>query len=151
MDEKLLEMKTAALLLLSALGTVLGVKGVMVLVWALAMALDYLSGTAAACKAGIWSSATARTGLWHKGGMILVVLVAALADGMLWMLSDSLSFGILWPGALLPLVVVWYTVTELGSVLENAVKLGVQVPSWLSKALEIGLEAVDSAGNERMK
>ena len=149
MDEKLFEIKTGVLVFFSALGTVLGWKGLMALVWVLAMALDYLSGTAAACKEGTWSSTTARTGLWHKGGMILVVLVAAMADGILSTISAGMS--LLWPGALLPLVVMWYIITELGSILENAVKLGVQVPQWLKKALEISLEAVDGAGKNHME
>ena len=31
---------------------------------------------------------------------------------------------ITWPGMILPLVLAWYIITELGSILENAIKLG---------------------------
>ena len=51
-----------------------GVVGCLALVWVACMAVDYISGTAAACKDGEWSSAVAREGIYHKGGMILVVL-----------------------------------------------------------------------------
>ena len=48
-----------------------GVVGCLALVWVACMAVDYISGTAAACKDGEWSSAVAREGIYHKGGMIL--------------------------------------------------------------------------------
>lgn len=108
------------------------------------MALDYLSGTMAACRAGEWSSAVARDGLWHKGGMILVVVVAAVADGAMAVLCDNLPLEMAWPGVVLPLVLAWYILTELGSILENAVKMGAAVPPWLVKLLKAGLDAVDS-------
>ena len=80
MNENLMTIKTAIVAGCTALGAFLGWKGVMLIAWVAVMALDYLTGTLAACKAGVWSSETAREGLWHKGGMIAVVVVAALAD-----------------------------------------------------------------------
>ena len=41
----------------------------------------------------------------------------------------------------------WYIITELGSILENAVKLGANVPSWLVKLLKASADIVASAGN----
>ena len=80
MDEKLTAVKGTMAAFCMSLGTFLGWQGIMALVWVGAMGLDYLSGSMAACRAGQWSSAAAREGLWHKGGMILVVAVAAVAD-----------------------------------------------------------------------
>ena len=82
MNETLVGIKAAMAAFFTALGAFLGWKGVMAIVWVVAMLLDYISGTAAACKSGQWCSATARQGLWHKGGMIIVVTVAAIADGV---------------------------------------------------------------------
>ena len=115
----------------------------MALVWVAAMALDYLSGSAAACKAGKWSSAEARTGLWHKGGMILVVCVAAISDGIMTVMCDHVPLQMDWPSLVLPLVLGWYILTELGSILENAVKLGAHVPGWLVKLLQAGKDAME--------
>ena len=95
------------------------------------MALDYLTGTLAACKTGQWSSTTAREGLWHKGGMIAVVIVSALADWIMVLVAAYIPIGIQWPGIIMPLVLAWYIITELGSILENAVKMGAKVPDWL--------------------
>ena len=146
MNEKLTAVKSAVAAGLMAMGTVLGSKGIMLVIWVAVMALDYLSGTLAACRQGQWSSAVARQGLWHKGGMILVVTVAALADLVMLMMVRYLPLGIQWPGLVLPLVLAWYIMTELGSVLENAVKMGAKVPSFLIRLLKSGIDLTDRAG-----
>ena len=120
----------------------------MLMAWAAVMALDYVTGTLAACKAGQWSSATAREGLWHKGGMIAVVLVAAITDWIMVVIAAYIPLGIQWPGILLPLVLAWYILTELGSVLENAAALGAKVPNWLIKLLKASADLVEAAGEE---
>ena len=147
MNETLVGVKAALAAFFMALWAFLGWKGIMAIVWVAAMLLDYLSGTAAACKSGQWSSATARQGLWHKGGMIVVVTVAAIADGVMAVICHHLPLGIAWPAIILPLVLAWYIITELGSILENAVKLGAAVPGWLTKLLKASLKAVDSVGD----
>ena len=57
MNENLLTVKTAIAAFITAMGAFLGWKGVMLMAWALVMALDYLTGTLAACHGGSWSSA----------------------------------------------------------------------------------------------
>ena len=143
MEDKLMGIKGAFAAVCSAAASFLGWQGIMALVWVAAMALDYLSGSAAACKAGKWSSAEARTGLWHKGGMILVVCVAAISDGIMAVMCDHVPLQMDWPSLVLPLVLGWYILTELGSILENAVKLGAHVPGWLVKLLQAGKEAME--------
>lgn len=146
MNENLVTIKTAIVAGCTALGAFLGWKGVMLLAWVLVMALDYISGTVAACKAGQWSSAVAREGLWHKGGMIAVVAVAAIADWIMALIAQYVPIGIQWPGIILPLVLAWYIITELGSILENAVKMGAKVPGWLVKLLKASANIVETAG-----
>lgn len=147
MNENLVTIKTAIVAACTALGAFLGWKGVMLIAWVAAMALDYLSGTLAACKAGEWSSATAREGLWHKGGMIAVVIVSAIADWIMVLIAQYIPIGIQWPGIILPLVLAWYIITELGSILENAVKMGGNVPNWLVKLLKASANIVEAAGD----
>lgn len=146
MKEKLTAMKGAVTAFITAMAAMLGWRGILAVIWVAAMALDYLSGTAAACKEGDWASARAREGLWHKGGMLLVVLTAALTDVAVAMAAANLGLGAQWSGLVLPLVLAWYILTELGSVLENAVKLGAKVPGWLIKLLRAGQQALEKAG-----
>lgn len=119
----------------------------MLIAWVAVMALDYLTGTLAACRSGSWSSETAREGLWHKSGMIAVVIVAALADWIMVIIAAYIPIGIQWPGIIMPLVLAWYILTELGSILENAVKMGANVPSWLVKLLKVSANIVQTAGD----
>lgn len=147
MNENMLTVKAMIAAVFTALGGFLGWKGVMLLSWVGVMALDYLSGTVAAALNGQWSSAVAREGLKHKGGMILVVTVAAIADAVMIIIVEHVPIGIQWPGLILPMVLSWYIITELGSILENAVLLGAPVPSWLVSMLKASANIVEAAGD----
>ena len=148
MEDNLMTFKAGIAAFFTALGAFLGWQGIMAMVWVACMAMDYLTGTAAACHAGEWSSKTAREGLWHKGGMIVVVIVAAIADGIMAVICANIPIGLEWPVLILPLVLAWYILTELGSILENAVKMGAAVPDWLVKLLKTGLDAVNDSANK---
>ena len=145
MDEKLTAIKAAIVAGVSAIASFLGWKGIMALVWFCVMALDYLTGSMAACKAGDWSSKVARSGLWHKAGMITAVAAAGIGDIVITVVAGNIpQLGIEWPGLIFPLVMAWYILTELGSILENAVKMGAKVPTWLVRLLKNGAKAVDN-------
>ena len=93
-----------------------GWLGWLVVAWAACMALDWVSGSAAAASRGAWSSAAARAGIWHKAGMVVVVLVCALTDAVLAVAVANLpGLGLEVNGVVLPVVLVWYIFTELGS------------------------------------
>ena len=148
MEDNLMGFKASIVAFFTALGAFLGWQGIMAVVWVCAMALDYITGTAAACYAGEWCSKTARAGLWHKGGMIVVVIVAAIADIIMAVICANIPIGFQWPVIVLPLVLAWYIITELGSILENAVKMGAPVPEWMVKLLKASLQFVDGAGED---
>ena len=121
--------------------------GWLLVLWAVVMVLDYLTGTLAAWHAGEWSSHTARDGLWHKAGMIVIVLVAGLFDAAIRMITSYAGVTLPFEMLVLPIVLAWYIITELGSMFENAVKMGAEnVPGWLKKGLAIASAAVDRAG-----
>ena len=123
--ENILWVKGTLAALCGAFTTAFGWLGWLVLAWAACMALDWVSGSAAAASKGQWSSGAARAGIWHKAGMLVVVLVAALTDAVLGMAAANLP-GVSLPfdGLVLPVVLVWYIFTELGSIAENAAKMG---------------------------
>lgn len=149
MNDNLTAIKAAIAAFFTAASAFLGWQGVLFFVWVVAMLLDYISGSAAACMNGEWSSAVARDGLKHKGGMILVVVVAALADITLSIVCEHLPVEMVWPVLVLPLVLAWYILTELGSILENASKMGAPLPSWLMKLLKVGLKAIDNKAGDQ--
>ena len=142
--------KAAVTAVLGAMTALWGWLGWLVLGWMALMVLDYLTGSAAALKAGEWSSRVAREGIWHKLGMIVVVVVAAGADLLISLMLSQLpivELPIAYTGLICPLVLVWYCLTELGSIAENAIAMGAAVPSWLTKILAAGKGAVDKAGD----
>ena len=121
-----------------------GWLGWLVVAWAACMALDWVSGSAAAASRGAWSSAAARAGIWHKAGMVVVVLVCALTDAVLAVAVANLpGLGLEVNGVVLPVVLVWYIFTELGSSAENAAAMGAPVPGWLVRILAQGKEGAE--------
>ena len=144
-----MEIKAAATAVLGALTALWGWMGWLVVGWIGAMVLDYITGSMAAAKKGDWSSAKAREGIWHKAGMIVVVLVAAGADLLIATVLEHLPMVQLpmqYTGLVCPVVLVWYIITELGSMAENAAAMGSRVPKWLLKLLSVGKDAIDNVG-----
>lgn len=144
------EIKVWITALVGALSALWGWMGWLVVIWVVCMAIDYITGSTAAARAGEWSSAKARDGIWHKAGMLVVVLVSAGADMVLALVVERIpaiqlpfEFG----GLVCPVVLVWYIITEMGSITENAMSMGAPVPKWLSRLLAAGKNAVDAAGD----
>lgn len=143
--------KAAAIALIGALTGFWGWFGWLVIGWVVCMVVDYITGSAAAAKQGQWSSSMAREGIWHKAGMIVVVIVAAGADLLISLVLANIpavQLPFTYSGLICPIVLVWYGVTELGSITENAVAMGAPVPGWLTKLLQVSKDAIDSAGDQ---
>ncbi len=139
MQNYALEMKTAIVCVFGFFTTLWGSFGWLFVIWIVCMALDYLSGSLAAGKTKTWTSEAARMGLAHKGGMILFVLGAAALDWFVGTAFDLLELGSLpfaYTAPVTALVLCWYILTELGSLFENAQKLGAAFPPGLSTFLE---------------
>lgn len=143
--DKATEIKAALAAIIAFFTALWGWLGWAVLIWVFCFLLDYLSGTAAARKAGEWSSDIAREGVWHKLGEIFAVLVAALCDIALRVILEGsgLDLGIQIGPMVTPMVLMWYIITELGSIAENAEKMGAPLPSWLKKSLKQYRDKID--------
>ncbi len=133
---------SAALAVLTALW---GWFGWLVIGWIACMLLDVFTGMALAAKTGAWSSAKAREGLWHKAGCIAAVAAAGLLDLVVGELTAApgLELPFTYTVFLCPMVIVWYVLTEAGSIVENAGALGAPVPGWLKKAIAAFRDKVD--------
>lgn len=133
---------------LSTLGAMLtalwGWFGWLIVAWVVCMALDVITGMAAGLRKGEWSSRVAREGLWHKAGCISAVIAAGILDlvaGQLAAGAGPLPFT--YTVFLCPLVVGWYLLTEVGSIIENAGAMGAPLPAWLKKAVAALRDQVD--------
>lgn len=121
-----------------------GWLGWLIVAWVACMALDWMTGSAAAASKGEWASSVARAGIWHKVAMVVVVAVAGLTDAVLSLAVENLpGLGMTYSVMVLPVVLVWYIFTELGSIAENAAAMGAPVPEWLTKMLVAGKKAAD--------
>ena len=142
--------KAALAALCAALTALWGWFGWVVVAWIGCMLIDYATGSAAALRAGEWSSKSARDGIWHKLGSVVAVIVAAILDVVIGHLLANLP-GVELPFAytvlLCPLVVIWYILTEAGSIIENAGALGAPIPAWLTKMIAALESKVDQAGD----
>lgn len=143
--EKATEIKAALTAVIAFLTALWGWTGWAIIIWLGCIITDYLAGTFAAKKEKNWSSAIAREGLWHKLGEIFAVLVAALADIALKVIVGGSGITIPFEiGPLLtPIVLLWYTLTEIGSIIENCGKLGAPVPSWFKQSVDKYKEKID--------
>lgn len=141
--EKAFEIKAAITAAFAFCTALWGWLGWAILALASCMLLDYLTGTWAAIYNKEWSSSVARAGLWHKLGEAVALLVAIFVDIAISVILhiDALEniFAIDIPANIPKLftlvVTIWYIFTELGSIIENAGKLGAPIPDWLSKVI----------------
>ena len=143
-------LKAAVAALCAALTALWGWFGWVVVAWIVCMIIDYATGSAAALRAGEWSSKTARDGIWHKLGSVVAVIVAAILDtviGHLLANVPGVELPFTYTVLLCPLVVIWYILTEAGSIIENAGALGAPIPAWLTKMIETLESKVDQTGD----
>ena len=143
-------LKAAVAALCAALTALWGWFGWVVVAWIVCMIIDYATGSAAALRAGEWSSKSARDGIWHKLGSVVAVIVAAILDtviGHLLANVPGVELPFTYTVLLCPLVVIWYILTEAGSIIENAGALGAPIPTWLAKMIAALESKVDQTGD----
>lgn len=144
--EKATEIKAAFVAIIAFITTLIGWKGIAVLTWLCCILLDYIAGSLAARKEHNWSSQVAREGLWHKLGEIFAVLVAALCDIALGVVlaGTGIQLGFDISSFITPIVLTWYILTELGSIIENCGKLGAPIPKWFKQYVDKAKNTIDT-------
>lgn len=138
--EKATELKAVIVAFFTFLTALWGWLGWSVLLMVVTMVIDYITGSLAARRNGTWDSSVARDGLWHKLGEIFALLVALLCDFAIVLIlhtdaAEILHFEWGWRWYFSLMVSIWYTITELGSIIENAAAMGAKIPKWLSAGL----------------
>lgn len=107
--DKVNDFKLAVTAVVALLTSLWGWFGWLVVLFVGCMAVDYLTGTAAAMHRGEWSSKSARDGIFHKIGSVIVVMVAGAADLLIGAMLGTCRASVLpfeYTTLLCPLVVV---------------------------------------------
>lgn len=143
--DKATEIKAAVAAIIAFLSALWGWLGWLVIIWIACIILDYISGSMAAKREKNWSSDIAREGLWHKAGEIIAVLAAALCDIALKVIMEStgIQLPFEFTAFITPVVLMWYILTEIGSIIENCGRMGAPVPSWFKSKVDSAKEAID--------
>ena len=144
------ELKALIATVFGAITVLIGWAGWLFVLWVFLMFLDWRLGVARAKLHNEYSSNIARDGRWHKLSSFYVVLVAGCLD-LLVQIGARMQLGLdlPWRGViLLPIVLIWYILSEAGSIVENAAGCGAKVPKWLCKGIKEAQQKVDEPFDE---
>ncbi len=151
--EKAKEIKAVITMVLAFFTALWGWVGWIICLWILFIFLDYITGSMAARREKNWSSEIARDGLWHKAGEIFAVLCAALCDIALEVIAEGSGIQIPFEiGPMLtPIVLLWYILTEAGSIIENCGRLGAPMPKWFKQRVDQYKDAIDKTQESKVE
>ena len=117
------------------------------------MALDYITGMLASKTEAIdhpgdagygWSSRKGAKGIIKKVGYLCVIAVAMVVDYVIVSVAGDLGMKITVKAFFGLLVTVWYLLNELLSIIENAGRMGANVPEWLRRYIAVLKDKIDS-------
>lgn len=110
----------------------------------LLMIADYVSGMIAAKKEAIehpnskkygWSSKKGVLGIFKKIGYVFTIFVAVCVDCLMYELAQKLGLQYESQTFYGLLVTIWFVINESISILENAGRMGVELPEFFKKTL----------------
>ena len=124
---------------------------------ALMMIVDYITGMGAAIKEAVdhpedpsygWSSKKGFNGIIKKVAIFAVITVAISLDYLIAIAAEQMN---LKPPAMAfigLITVVWFILNEMLSITENAGRMGIPVPIWLSKYIAALKNKIDDQGGQ---
>ena len=123
-----------------------GLLGWLLLIVSIAMIIDFIAGMAASAKEAVehpndtsygWKSKKGMIGIFKKFGYILVIFVAMMIDFLIYQLSGYLDMNLPMNTFFSTLVTAWFILNECLSITENAGRMGVSVPVFLTKIIAV--------------
>lgn len=132
----------------------LGILFPVLCVLAAMMVVDYTTGMLASKVEAIdhpgdknygWTSKKGAKGIIKKVGYLCVIAVAMVVDYIIVRVSKELGFQMPMTAFFGLLVAVWYILNELLSIIENAGRMGANVPDWLCKYISVLKDKIDNA------
>ena len=138
--------------LLAALSLWLEALAVPVILLALAMILDYITGLMAASHRGnTITSYRSISGITKKISLLLLVAVGLILDSLIFYVRESFGLAFPWSFVIAAVIAVWLTVNEIISILENIQDIGVNIPGWLLPLVKNIKSKVESLSPETEK
>lgn len=140
----------------AAIAAKCGLLGWMLVAVAVAMVIDFLAGMAASAKEAVehpddksygWSSRKGMIGIFKKFGYILVIVASMIVDFLIYKMSGVLSVTLPMTMFFSTLVTAWFILNECLSITENAGRMGVKVPTFLTKVIAVLKGTVEDKGN----
>ena len=141
---------------LSAAGAFLSAKiGILfpvLMILASMMVVDYISGMMASKVEAIehpddpnygWSSKKGAKGIAKKVGYLCIIAVAMVVDYLTLKVASALGIAISAKAIFGLMVAVWYILNELLSIIENAGRMGANVPDWLRRYIAVLKRKID--------
>jgi len=149
--ENVRQAKLAISTFFSIITMVIGWQGVLVILFAMASIIDYITGSRVARSKGTWTSNEARAGRNRKAGTFIAIATAGILDMVIMTLMENfpmihLSFE--YPLVFFVLSLIWYTFTEAGSIIENVGMMGTRVPEFLTKGIKVLKGKVETTADE---
>lgn len=120
------------------LGILMPVLGILILL----MVLDYITGMLASKQEAVmhpndpnygWSSKKGFNGIVKKVAILAIIIVAITLDYALAVIAPQLGFSPMHVPVIGLLTTSWFLLNEMLSIIENAGRMGADVPHWLSR------------------
>ena len=116
------------------------------------MIVDFISGMMASKVEAIehpndpnygWSSEKGAKGIVKKVGYLCVIAVAMVVDYLTLKVAVAIGIPVTTKAVFGLLVAVWYILNELLSIIENAGRMGANVPDWLCRYIAVLKKKID--------
>jgi len=133
----------------------LGILLYVILILAVAMFIDYITGMLASKTEAIdhpedpscgWNSKKGAKGIIKKVGYLCVIAAAMMVDYIILNVAAEVGIEIGLKAFFGIMVTVWYLLNEILSIVENAGRMGAPVPEWLKKYIAVLKTKVESKG-----
>lgn len=144
MNNKFTTMKSFFTAVIAFVGNKFGLICPTITLLIVLMITDYISGMLAAKKEAVehpndsaygWNSKKSIIGIYKKIGYILTILAAVSTDYIIFKIIAEIGITYQTNTMFGLLVIIWLILNELLSILENAGRMGVNLPSFLIKVL----------------
>lgn len=135
------------------MGILIPLLGILLLM----MVVDYITGMLASMKEAVdhpgdaaygWSSAEGFNGIIRKVSICAVITVAITLDYVIAVMTKQLGVDPPKMAFIGLLVIAWFLLNEMLSIIENAGRMGGDVPAWLAKYIAVLKHRIDEAGVE---